>query len=98
MDKNLVFISAREEEIYARFPELNRQECLEKVHLIKAPGEFISGPEVVDYLISTLPGVKKLGWLLDSNQGARVKNFFYEKVEELRDLSTKKNCSSCPRE
>lgn len=99
MDKNLTFISARDDEIYQRFPELSRQECLEKVHLIKAPGDVISGPAVVDYLVEKIPGAKKLSWLLDSDQGKKVKSFFYDKVEELRQLSIKNNsCSSCPKE
>lgn len=99
MDKNLVFISVREESTFERFPELSRQECLEKVHLIKDSGEVISGPDVVDYLVERLPGVKKLSWLLDSDQGKKVKNFFYDKVEELRRLTVKNSsCSSCPKE
>lgn len=99
MDKNLIFVSARDNGIYERFPDLSRQECLEKVHLIKGPGEFISGPEVVDYLVERLPGVKKLSWLLDTDQGKKVKSFFYDKVEELRELTVKnRSCSACPKE
>jgi predicted DCC family thiol-disulfide oxidoreductase YuxK len=99
LDKNLTFISARDEEVYSKFPELNRQECLAKVHMITADKGIISGPEVVNYLVETLPGVSKLAWLLDNDQGKKVKDFFYQKVEELRELSTKKDqgCNQCPR-
>ena len=99
LDKNLTFISARDEEVYLCFPELNRQSCLEKVHMITAERTILAGPEVVDYLIQTLPGVSRLAWLLDNEQGKRVKDFFYQKVEELRELSTKKDsdCNECPR-
>lgn len=99
LDKNLTFVSARDEEVYSVFPELNRQECLEAVHMITADKRILKGPEVVDYLVETLPGVSKLAWLLDNEQGKKVKNYFYEKVEELRELTNKKQseCEQCPR-
>lgn len=99
LDKNLTFVSAREEDVYTAFPELNRQACLEAVHMITADKKILKGPEVVDYLVETLPGVSKLAWLLDNDQGKKVKNFFYEKVEELRELTNKKDseCNQCPR-
>lgn len=99
LDKNLNFVSARDEEIYTHFPELSRQACLEKVHLVTADKTILSGPEVVDYLVKTLPGVSKLSWLLENEQGKKVKDFFYQKVEELRELTNKKDsdCNQCPR-
>lgn len=99
LDKNLTFVSAREDDVYAKFPELDRQACLESVHMITADKRILKGPEVVDYLVETLPGVSKLAWLLDSDQGKKVKNYFYEKVEELRELTNKKQseCEQCPR-
>jgi predicted DCC family thiol-disulfide oxidoreductase YuxK len=99
LDKNLNFISARDEAIYTEFPELSRQECLERVHLITEDKKILSGPEVVDYLAARLPGVSKFAWLLDNDQGKKVKDYFYQKVEELRELSTKKSqgCDQCPR-
>lgn len=100
LDKSLNFVSARDEAVYAQFPELSRQVCLEKVHLITSEKEILSGPEVVDYLLKTLPGVSKLSWLLDNEQGKKVKEYFYQKVEELRDLTHKKDqedCNQCPR-
>ena len=99
LDKNLTFVSAREDAIYEAFPELNRQACLEAVHMITADKKILKGPEVVDYLVETLPGVSKLAWLLDNDQGQKVKNYFYEKVEELRELTNRKDsdCEQCPR-
>lgn len=100
LDKNLTFISARDEDIYTRFPELNRQECLAQIHMITKDRVIVRGPEVVDELMKTLPGVSKLAWLLDNEQGKKVKDFFYQKVEELRELSHRKDksCGQCPRE
>lgn len=99
LDKNLTFVSAREDVVYSQFPDLNRQVCLEKVHMITKEGKILAGPEVVDHLVQTLPGVSKLAWLLDNDQGKKVKDYFYQKVEELRELSQKKeDCDQCPRD
>lgn len=99
IDKNLTFVSAREDEVYKSFSELNREECLEKVHMLTVDRKVLKGPEVVDFLLLVLPGVSKLAWLLDNEQGTKVKHFFYQKVEELRELTTKKDsCGQCPKE
>ena len=100
MDKTLQFVSVREDDVYEQFPQLSRDNCISKVHLITADEKVLTGPEVVDYLLHTLPGVSKLAWLLDSEQGKKVKDYFYQKVEELRELSKKKDtdCNQCPRE
>lgn len=99
LDKKLTFVSAREDQIYSDFPELNRQDCLGVVHMITADKGILKGPEVMNHLIDHLPGVSKLAWLLNSDQGSKVKDFFYQKVEELRELSNRKedDCNQCPR-
>lgn len=99
LDKNLNFVSAREHEIYSQFPELSRQECLEKVHMITEENKILKGIEVVDYLAVKLPGISKFAWLLESDQGQKVKEYFYQKVEELREITRKSHeeCDQCPR-
>ena len=99
LDKDLCFVSAREDLIYQEFPELSRQACLEKVHLITSERQIVVGAEVVDYLAQRLPGVSKLAWLLDTDKGKKVKDYFFQKVEELRELSQKQDsdCNQCPR-
>ena len=99
LDKDLCFISARDEQVYQEFPELSRQACLEQVHLITSEKTIVIGSEVVDYLAKRLPGVSKLAWLLDTDKGKKVKDYFYQKVEELRELSQKQDsdCNQCPR-
>lgn len=99
LSKNINFVSARDEAIYTRFPELVKDDCLSKIHMITDQGKIISGPDVVDELMKTLPGVSKFAWLLENDQGRKVKDFFYQKVEELREISKKKDtdCDQCPR-
>lgn len=100
LNKDFCFVSARDEEIYKHFPELSRPECLEVVHLITEEKIILKGSQVIDHLINNLPGVSKLAWLLDNDQGKKVKDYFYQKVEELRELSQKKksDCRECPRD
>jgi predicted DCC family thiol-disulfide oxidoreductase YuxK len=99
LDRSLHFVSAREEEVYRQFPILNREECLQQVHMLTSDQRVLRGSEVVDYLVKTLPGVSKLSWLLDSEQGKKVRDYFYQKVEELREITLKKeDCSQCPKE
>ncbi len=99
MDKSLCFISAREDFIYVEFPELSREACLEKIHMVMPDRSILVGQEVVEYLAGRIPGASKLGWLLDNDQGKKIKDYFYQKVEELRELSQKKDsdCNQCPR-
>lgn len=100
LDPTLHFVSAREESVYKFYPELNQEHCLDKVHLITLEREVLVGQEVVDYLVKRLPGVSKLSWLLETERGEKVKSYFYQKVEELRELSKKdkNDCRTCPRE
>jgi predicted DCC family thiol-disulfide oxidoreductase YuxK len=100
LDRHLTFLSVRDDSSFEEFPELSRQECLSVIHMITVDRRVIKGPEVVDELLKTLPGVSKLAWLLDNEQGKKVKEYFYQKVEELRELTNKKdtNCGQCPRE
>lgn len=99
LDKSLCFISAREDFIYVEFPELSREACLEKIHMVMPDRSILVGQEVVEYLAGRIPGASKLGWLLDNDQGKKIKDYFYQKVEELRELSQKKDsdCNQCPR-
>lgn len=101
LDKSINFVSARDEDVYVQFPALIRQQCLEHVHMLTADGRILKGCEVVDELTKTLPGISKFAWLLDNEQGRKVKDFFYQKVEELREITRQKdegNCKQCPRD
>ncbi len=100
LDKSLHFASVHDDEIYKNFHSLNKSDCLEKVHLITSESKILRGIEVVDYLAETLPGISKFAWLLEKDQGRKAKEFFYQKVEELREITKKKNegdCDECPR-
>lgn len=97
MNKNISFVPLTDNEVFEAFPILQREECQKQVHLVISENEVIQGREVVDYLLDNTPGVSKLAWLLDNQAGDKVKDFFYQKVEELREIvKEKQNCPTCP--
>lgn len=99
VSKKLRFISVQDPKTFEEFPELNIDECLSQVHLITEDRQILKGHDVVEYLLKTLPGVSKLSWLLDSESGKKATQFFYQKVEELRNiLKEKEDCNECPKD
>lgn len=85
-------ISLHDEKLYEHFPEITMEQCKETIHLL-APNEILTGSQVIEYLIGIIPGVKKLSWLLETGQGKKTIEFFYRKVNELRNKSS--SCSNC---
>ncbi|MCO4753405.1 MAG: DUF393 domain-containing protein, partial [Bacteriovoracaceae bacterium] len=80
--------------IYESFPQLEKSECEQTIHLLDESGRVLKGGQVVEYLIANYPGVKKFAWLVESESGKKAVNFFYDKVNELRD-KVKKDCHGC---
>ncbi len=98
-NKSIRFLSVQDEKTFEEFPELNKEHCLSEVHLVTSTREILKGHEVVEYLVKTLPGVSKLSWLLDTESGKKASQFFYQKVEELREIiKEKEGCNECPRD
>ena len=85
-------ISLHDEKLYEYSSKLNREECSKTIHLL-THDELLSGSQVIEYLITIIPGVKKLSWLLESEQGKKAIDFFYNKVNELKNKRT--GCSNC---
>lgn len=96
MNKEISFASVDDEELFAQFRILNQENCQKEVHLLVNETTVIHGREVVDYLLEGTPMVSKLAWLLDNPTGDKVKDYFYQKVEELRTIvKEKQNCPGC---
>ncbi len=94
-DKLLNFVPLhQDQEIYNHFPNLNRESCQQTVHLIGTEGDIYQGAEVVEYLVKILPAVRKLAWLIETEMGQKTVQFFYEKVNQLRQ-SRFVPCSDC---
>tara|TARA_Y100000782_G_scaffold115631_1_gene163109 strand:+ start:137538 stop:137819 length:282 start_codon:yes stop_codon:yes gene_type:complete len=87
----------QDESLFENFPQLNKSECEQEIHLLKLDGEAIGGAEVIEYLVSMFPGVQKFAWLVESESGKKAVSYFYDKVNELRE-KVKKDCPGCGKE
>jgi hypothetical protein len=96
IDKNedIQKVPLQEDWLYESYPELERDECEKTIHLLDQDRNILKGAEAIEFLISFYPGVKKFAWLIESDSGKKTVNFFYDKVNELRE-KVKKNCHGC---
>jgi predicted DCC family thiol-disulfide oxidoreductase YuxK len=94
IQKQINYISLHEDSIYAQFPQVSKEDCQQTIHMLLENGDVLKGPEVVEYLIGIFPGVRKFAWLLETDQGKKAVEFFYNKVNELRDKNTNL-CGGC---
>lgn len=93
--QTIMFQSIYEEEIYVNYPELNKEECEAIIHLIDAEGNIIRGSQVVEFLVETLPAVKKFAWLIDNESSKKAIDAFYNKVNDIRKNIKKNGCAGC---
>ncbi len=89
------YYDVNEEEVFQHFTFLDREECLEKVHLIKEDDIVLVGGDVVAEIGKSLPGISKLSWLLETDISKKTLNVFYETVNKMRTNSS--ICSKCKR-
>ena len=94
-EKKINFIPVQEQEIFKAYPQLDVKMCYEKVHLIDEDNTVYQGSKVVEFLVKSFPQVSKFSWLLETNMGQKALDFFYDRVNEYRKSSHKKNCPKC---
>lgn len=94
LDKEISFASIYEDEVYQKFPKLNRDECDEVIHLITEEGDILQAGDVITYLVKRTPGVKKFAWLIEKESSQTAIDAFYGKVKEMRDKK-RKSCRTC---
>ncbi len=96
-DGRIQVVSLQSDELFEKYSQLSKSECEKEIHLLQDDGEVLSGPKVIEYLVSIFPGVRKFSWLVESESGKKAVNFFYDKVNELRE-KVKKDCPGCSKE
>ncbi len=92
--KDLSTVSIHEEDIYIEFPDLNMEECHQEIHLITEEAVILKGSKVIEYLLKQNPTVSKFSWLIESNQGQKTINYFYNMANKYRETLIKK-CTTC---
>ena len=80
-------------ELYQYFTDLNFETCNEEVHLV-LDDKILKGAEVIEYLVSKIPGVDKFAWLIKKDSSRSAMKFFYKKLNSIR-VQSKKGCKTC---
>lgn len=96
LNQQLYFYPIQEPKLLEAFPFLQADEIQSEVHLVldhKVPN-IIKGSEVVTYLSTLNPKIKKFAWLIESEVGKKATNIFYRSVNRYRD-SLRKQCPKC---
>lgn len=96
-DHRIEYITIHNNETYQKYPELDKEECNKVIHLIDEKGVIHKGPEVIEYLLKFFPSVSKFAWLLDNEMGKKAIDFFYQKVNDIRNSDFNK-CNKCKTE
>jgi predicted DCC family thiol-disulfide oxidoreductase YuxK len=92
--KSFRFVSIYDSNIYIEYPELDKDECHEVIHLIDDNKKIYKGADVVQKIALTIPQVKKFAWLIESQSSKKAMNLFYRKLNDIR-LMKKNNCYTC---
>lgn len=87
-------VSVYDEEIYRKFPKLNKEECFSEIHLITEEKEILKGEQAMEYLIRMAPGVSKFSWLMESDMGQKAVSYFHDMTSKYRK-ELKKYCPDC---
>jgi predicted DCC family thiol-disulfide oxidoreductase YuxK len=97
VDKRVCYVPLTHVEVFVTYPQLDPEKCRAVVHYIREDGTVLVGGEVVTELLKHYPGVSKLAWLLDSEVGRKTADFFYQKVEAVRQkmISDEAACGTC---
>lgn len=88
-------VSAHDEDLYTQFPILNREECLQTVHVLDAEGNVRKGADAMAWIIEQFPGATKFTWLLESGMGKKAVEYFHEMASHYRAKSLQKSCPKC---
>jgi len=97
VNNRVSYVPLTDEEVFKLYPQLNRESCRAVVHYVREDGSVVVGGEVITEPLKHFPGAQKLAWLLESEMGRKTAEFFYQKVEAVRQkiLSDEAACGTC---
>lgn len=100
VDKRVSYVPVSDENVFRQFPQLDPVACATRVHYVREDGAVLTGGEVITELVAHMPGAGKLAWLLETEVGKKVADFFYRHVEEARQRLKEADeaCDRCPSE
>lgn len=80
-------------EVYEMFPDLSYEDTVKELHLIDNDTTY-RGSQVIEYLITLSPLVKKFSWLIESESSKKTLNIFYQTANLYRE-ALRKRCTKC---
>lgn len=87
VENRLHYVPVGTAEVYEQFPNIDPGLSKQVLHYVDEQGQVHMGGDIAAALAHQFPGINKLAWLLETEVGRKVSNFFYEKVNELRKSS-----------
>lgn len=97
VDKRVSYVPLDHDEVFERYPQLNRESCAAQVHYLREDGVILTGGEVITELIKHFPAIGKLAWLLETDIGKKTADFFYKQVDSVRQKmkAEEESCGTC---
>ena len=97
MPGRVCYVPLENEEVFIRYPQLQKAECAAKVHYLREDGVVLVGGEVITELLKHYPAIGKLAWLLETEMGKKTVDFFYQQVENVRQKmkADEESCGTC---
>lgn len=86
--------SLHDPSVYIDFPNLNKEDCEDVIHLVDSDGKIYRSTEVIEFLVEIFPGVNKFAWLLESDSAKNAMDVFYNKLNDMR-IMKKRKCYTC---
>ncbi len=79
---------------FSDFPQVDKSEAFEEIHLITNDNIVLKGPTAIEFLVTLSPQVKKFSWLIESSSGKKAVELFYKSANKYRE-SLRKSCPKC---
>lgn len=96
IENRINFVPVGTDQVYHDFPDIDREQSKEVLHFIDEKGVVHRGGEIAPALANQFPAINKISWLLETDVGKKISNFFYDKVNELRKSSLlERHCPDC---
>ena len=93
-DRQIIFRSIQDDQIYIDFPKLNYWDCRKTIHIIDQKGQIKSSEDAIITIFDALKGISKTNKLYSSPVGKIAVKLSYKYLNEYR-LKKVDECEEC---
>jgi predicted DCC family thiol-disulfide oxidoreductase YuxK len=94
LPSDFLFRSIQDENTLKDFPQFTQEQLQQTVHMVSDAGEVFTGAQLIEVIAHHTPIVSKFAWLLETGMGHKATEFFYEKINQIKQQIAEK-CESC---